>query len=117
MLPYRTKLSTICNLHATNIKVKVQIHIKLKYPHICQVAYSLFAIWTLDYLDYPLTAFVICTRWTGGIYYPPIKLLDCPYVRISSIPPHLISFSPSRHNLHKPSFVLRSVAKGMQHYH
>ena len=30
-----------------------------------------------------LITFVVCARWTGYIYYPHIKLSDCPYVRIS----------------------------------
>ena len=40
-----------------------------------------------------LITFVICARWTGGIYYPHIKLSDCPYVRISSIATQLMSSS------------------------
>ena len=70
--------------------LKVQNHIQLKYSYYCQVAYNLCATWSLNFPKYPLTAFVIYTRWTGGIYYPPIKLLDCPYVRISSIAKELM---------------------------
>ena len=33
-----------------------------------QIAFC--AIWSLNYPKYLLTAFVICARWTGDIYYP-----------------------------------------------
>ena len=65
------------------------------------------------YLNYLLITFVICARLTGGIYYPHIKLSDCPYVRISSIAKQLMSFPLFRYNLHKLSFALRSVAEDM----
>ena len=55
----------------------------------------------------------MCARWTGDIYYPYIKLSDCPYVRISSIAKQLMSLSLFRCNLHKLSFALRSVAEDM----
>ena len=57
--------------------------------------------------------FVICARWTGNIYYPHIKLSDCPYVRIGSITTQLMSFPLLICNLHKLSFALRSVAEDM----
>ena len=60
-----------------------------------------------------LITFVICARWTGDIYYPHIKLSDCPYVRISSIGTQLMHFPLFRYNLHKLSFALRSVAEDM----
>ena len=66
---------------------------KLKYIYDCQVADSLCATCSLSYPKYLLTAFVICARWTGDIYYPHIKLSDCPYVRISLIAIQLMSSS------------------------
>ena len=57
---------------------------KLRYINYCQVAYSLCVIWSLNFLDYLLITVVICARLPGDIYYPHIKLSDCPYVRISS---------------------------------
>ena len=77
------------------------------------MAYSLCAIWSLNFAKYPLTAFVIYTRWTGGIYYPHIKLSDCPYVRFSSIAKQLMKLPYLEYNLHKLSFALRSVAEDM----
>ena len=68
-------------------------------------------------LNYLFITFVICARWTGDIYYPHVKLSDCPYVRISSIAKQLMSFPLFRYNLHELSFALRSVAEGMLHYH
>ena len=56
-----------------------------------QIAFC--AIWSLSYPKYILTASVICARWTGDIYYPHIKLSDCPYIRISSIAKQLMSLS------------------------
>ena len=64
-------------------------------------------------LKYLLIAFVIHARWTGDIYYPHIKLSDCPNVRISSIAKQLMSLSLFICNLHKLSFALRSVAEDM----
>ena len=89
---YRTILSTVCDIYATNLKVKVQDQNGLRYIHYCLAAYSLCAMWSLSYLDYLLITFVICARWTGDIYSPHIKLSDCPYVRISSIAKQLMSF-------------------------
>ena len=60
-----------------------------------------------------LITFVISARWAGDIYYPHIKLLDCPYVRISSTDTQLISFPLFRYNLHKLLFDLRTVAGDM----
>ena len=53
-------------------------------------------IWPLCYMVtqfpyVPLITFVTYARWTGDIYYPHIKLSDCPYVRISSIAKELMS--------------------------
>ena len=48
---------------------------------------------------------------TGDIYYPHIKLSDCPYIRISSIAKQLMSYPLFRYNLHKLSFALMSVAE------
>ena len=47
------------------------------------------------------------------IYYPHIKLLDCPDIIISSIAKQLMSYPLFRYNLHKLSFALRSVAEDM----
>ena len=74
------------------------------------MAYGLCAIWSLNYLCH-------CARWTGDIYFPHIKLSDCPYVRISSIATQLMSSPLFRYNLHKLSFALRSVAEDMKHDH
>ena len=60
-----------------------------------------------------LITFIICARWTGNIYYPHIKLPNCPDARTSSMATQLMSFSLFRHNLHKLLFVLRSVAEDM----
>ena len=68
-------------------------------------------MWSLNYLNYLLITFVICARWTGDIYFPRVKLSDCPYVRISSIATQLMSFPLFRYNLHKLSFALRSVTE------
>ena len=77
------------------------------------MTYGLYDIWSLNYLNYLLITFVICARWTGDIYYPHIKLSDCPYVRISSIAKQLMSFPLFKHNLHNLSFTLRLVAEDM----
>ena len=86
---------------------------KLRYIHYCQVAHDRHTIWSLYYLKYLLTTFVICVRWTGDIYYPHIKLSDCPYIRINSIVKQLMSLPLFRYNLHQLSFALRSVAEDM----
>ena len=61
----------------------------------------------------PLITFVIYARWTGDIYYPHVKLSNCPYVRTSSMATQLMSFPLFIYNLHKLSFGLRSVAEDM----
>ena len=60
-----------------------------------------------------IITFVICARWTGDIYYPHIKLSNCPYVRTISIATQLMSFPLFRYNLHELSFALRSVVEDM----
>ena len=60
-----------------------------------------------------LITFVICAIWTGDIYYPHIKLSNCPYVRTGSIATQLMSFPLCRDNLHKLSFALRCVEENM----
>ena len=64
-----------------------------------------------------LISFVICARMTGDIYYPHIKLSNCPYVRTSSMATQLMNFPLFRYNLHKVSFALRSVAEDILHNH
>ena len=46
-----------------------------------------------------LITFVICARWTGDIYYPHIKLSDCPYVRIHSTATQLMRYPLFKYNL------------------
>ena len=71
-------------------------------------------MWHMAFVLYGhLITFVICARWTGDIYYPHLKLSNCPYVRTSSIASQLMSFPLFRHNLHKLSFALMSVADDM----
>ena len=94
-------------------KSKVSNSHKSRCIYYYQVAYSLCAIWSLSFPKDILTAFVICARWTGDIYYPHIKLSDCPHVGISSIAKQLMSYPLFRYNLHKLSFTLRSVAENM----
>ena len=60
-----------------------------------------------------LITFVISARWTGDIYYPHIKLPNFPYVKTSPMVTQLMSFPLFRHNLHKLSFALMSVAEDM----
>ena len=60
-----------------------------------------------------LITFVICANWTGDIYYPHIKLSNCPYARTSSMATELMSFPLFRHHLHKLSFTLRFVVEDM----
>ena len=60
-----------------------------------------------------LITFVICAIWTGDIYYPHIKLSNCPCVRPSSMATQLMSVPLFRHNLHKLSLALRSLAEDM----
>ena len=63
-------------------------------------------IWSFNYL-------AIYASWTSNIHYPHIKLPKCPYVRTSSMAPQQMTFPLFRHNLHKLSFALRSVAEDM----
>ena len=60
-----------------------------------------------------LITFVICAIWTGDIYYPHIKLSNCPSVKTISMATQLMRFPLFRHNLHKLSFALSSVAEDM----
>ena len=82
----------MCDIYAINLKVKIQIHIKLRCIYYCQVAYSLCAIWTVNFPKY-LNCLVVHARWTGDIYFSHIKLSNYPYVRISSIAKQLMSLS------------------------
>ena len=101
--------STICDLYVTNLKVKsLDLHqLSIHKPTLLPGSLQPFVLYGC------LITFVICASWTGDIYYPHIKLPSCPYVRTSSIATQLMSFPLFRHNLHKISFPLRSVAEVM----
>ena len=80
----------VCHLYATNLKVKVQIHIELRCIYLLHTAFVLYGH---SISLSTLIAFVICAKWTDDIYYPHIKLSNYPYVKISSTAKQLMSLS------------------------